>query len=69
MFVDIARDAIAWADFTYRPKWQRPFVLVRVGWFLCELVVVGVVLIGPFILTALLIGYLAYAGFQRLLGH
>jgi hypothetical protein len=65
----MARDAIDWADLRNRPKSQRPVVLVRVGWFLCELVIAGFALIGPLIVGALFLGFLAYVGIRRLLGY
>jgi hypothetical protein len=69
VFVEAAHDAIEWAGLPNRPKWQWPFVLLRVGWFLCELVIAGAVLVGPFIGAALLFGFLAYLGIRRLLGY
>jgi hypothetical protein len=65
LFVEMARDAIDWADL----RNQRPVVLVRVGWFLCELVIAGFALIGPLIVGALFLGFLAYVGIRRLLGY
>ena len=69
VFVDMARDAIGWADLSNRPRWQWPFVLVRVGWFLCEMAVVGLVIVGPLVGGAVFVLYLAYVGLRRLLGY
>jgi len=59
----------AFATVRESPKWQRSLMVVWFAWHTFEMGLRCLVIIGPLIGVAVFLGFLAYVGIQRLLGH